>query len=334
MTLSIQEQSSTRGAVIRPGCGCSNLRDLDIVQRKQKTQVLWINLGLLLSFFAAELATGLWSHSLSLLADAEHLVSDIAALGLTLLACWVAQRRAAGQATFAYGRVEVLVALVNGLSLLAIATFIAWEAIERIQTPELLLGLPMLIGAGIGLVVNSLNICLLHQHSHDDINLRGAFLHMVADAISSVGVIIAALAVYFLNWLWIDPIASLFVAGLTALGAIPLVRESVEILMEYAPRSIKPAEVTASLKSFPGVYGVEKLHIWTITSGQVMLCAHLIVQSLNAHERDRLLKQLQAHLKQEHGIGESILQLTSRDYTESIALHPLFNNNLVDLIKL
>ena len=330
MVLPVQEDSSNHRPFMSSGCGCS-LDIADAVQRQQKTQILWMILGILLVFLIAELATGLWSHSLSLLADAEHLVSDIAALGLTLLASWLAQRPAAGQATFAYRRAEILVALANGLSLFAIAGLIAWEAVARFQAPEPLLGLPMLVGAGIGLAVNSLNIALLHQHSHDDLNLRGAFLHVVADAISSVGVILAALAVYFLNWLWMDAIASLLVAGLTALSAIPLVRESLEILMECAPRSIKPVEVIASLKSFTTVYQVEKLHIWTITSGQVMLCAHLTVESLNAQERDRLLKQLQDHLRQEFGINESILQLTSRDI--AIALHPLFNNNLVSMLS-
>jgi cobalt-zinc-cadmium efflux system protein len=291
-----------------------------------------MTLGLLIGFFIAELGTGLWSHSLSLLADAGHLLSDVATLGLTLLASWLAVRPAGGQATFGYRRVEILAALVNGFSLLAIATLIAWEAMARFQAPEPVLGLPMLIGATTGLLVNSLNITLLHQHSHNDLNLRGAFLHVVADAVSSVGVILAALAVYFLDWLWIDPAASLLVAGLTGLSAIPLVRESLEILMEYAPRSIDPAEVVASLKSFSAVDRVEKLHIWTITSSQVMLCAELIVESLNAEERERLLRQLQEHLNQEFGIDESILQMTSSDRIP-VALHPLLSNNLVSLLS-
>jgi cobalt-zinc-cadmium efflux system protein len=142
---------------------------------------------------------------------------DIATLGLTLLARWLAMRPANGQATFGYRRVEILAALLNGLSLLAIAALITWEAMARFQAPEPVLGLPMLITAAMGLIVNSLNITLLHQHSHDDLNLRGAFLHVVADAVSSVGVILAALAVYFFNWLWIDAAASLLVAGLTGL---------------------------------------------------------------------------------------------------------------------
>lgn len=333
MRLLVQEHSGAHYPVIRSCCGCSPIADLDVIHRRQRNQRLGITVVLLLSFFVAQLGIGLWSHSLSLLADAGHLFSDVASLGLTLLASWLAQRPAAGQATFGYRRVEILVALVNGLSLLAIAFFIAWEAVGRVQTPEPILGLPMLIGAAVGLVVNGLNITLLHQHRHDDLNLRGAFLHVVADAASSVGVILAALAVYFLNWSWIDAATSLLVAGLTALSAIPLIRESLEILMEYAPRSIDPAEVATTLKSFSAVYRVEKLHIWTITSGQLMLCAHLSVQALSAEERDRLLKQLQTHLNQEFGISESILQLTSSNPTESIALHPLFSNNLLSLLS-
>jgi len=328
----VQKNSGIHHPVIRPGCGCSHTGEPEVVQRRQKTQSLLMTLGLLVGFFAAELGTGLWSHSLSLLADAEHLLSDIAALGLTLLARWLAMRPATGQATFGYRRVEILAALLNGLSLLAIAALITWEAMARFQAPEPVLGLPMLITAAMGLIVNTLNITLLHQHSHDDLNFRGAFLHVVADAVSSVGVILAALAIYFFNWLWIDAAASLLVAGLTGLSAIPLVQESLEILMEYAPRSIDPDLVAASLKSFSAVDRVEKLHIWTITSGQVMLCAELIV-SLNAEERERLSQQLQAHLNQEFGIGESILQLTSPNYTEPVALHPLFSNNLVSLLS-
>lgn len=329
--LPFSKHSGTSPAT-RPRCGCSHLADPEAVQNRQKAQSLWIPLYLLAGLFVAELGTGLWSHSLSVLADAGHLLSDIAALGLTLLASWLAQRPAVGQATFGYRRVEILVALVNGLSLLVIAALIAGEAIARLQTPASVLGLPMLIGAVIGLVVNSLNITLLHQHSHDDLNLRGAFLHVVADALSSVSLILAALFVYFLNWSWVDGVGSLFVAGLTGLSAMPLVQESLEILMEYAPRSVDPAAVAATLNSYKAVERVEKLHIWTITSGQVMLCAHLIVESSNSEEREQLLKQLQAHLHQD-GISESVLQLTSRAYTESFALHPLFTNKLASLLS-
>jgi cobalt-zinc-cadmium efflux system protein len=329
----IQGHSDTHSPTTRPSCQCSHLSQLDIVDRQQKMQTLWIALGLLSSFFVTELSISVWSHSLSLLADAGHLLSDVAALGLTLLANWLAQRPAAGQATFGYRRVEIFAALVNGLSLLAIAVFITCEAIARFQAPEPVLGLPMLIAATIGLIVNGLNITLLHQHSHNDLNLRGAFLHVVADAVSSIGIIFAAIAIYCLNWLWIDAVASLIVALLTGVSAIPLVQESLAILMEYAPSFIKPDEVTASLESFTNVESIEKLHIWTITTGQVMLCAHVRVKSLNIEQQENLLKQLQAHLHQNFGIEESILQITTSKHTETPDLHPLFKKNLVSLLS-
>lgn len=314
-------------------CRCSHSGAAEIVHRRQKTQTLWVTLILLISFFIAELGISLWSHSLSLLADAGHLMTDVAALSLTLLASWFATRPAAGQATFGYHRVEMLAALMNGLSLLAIAALIAWEAIGRLQAPEPVLGLPMLIGAAIGLLINSINVTLLHQHSHDDLNLRGAFLHVLADLVGSVGVILAALAVYFLNWLWVDAGASLLVASLTGFSAVPLIQESLDVLMEYAPRSINPDQVSTTLKSFTGVERVERLNIWTITSGQVMLCADLTVASLNAEQRDQLLQKIQAYLERDFGINQPILQITSRADQEFVDLHPLLNNDLASLLS-
>lgn len=268
-------------------------------------------MGLRISFFLVEMGIGLWSHSLSLVAGAGHLLSDIAAIGLTLLATWLAQRPAVGQATFGYRRLEILVALINGLGLIAIASLIAWKAISHFQSPEPVSALPMLIVAFLGLFVNSLNIRLLHSDSHHDLNLRGAFLHVVADAASFVGVILAALAVYCFNWVIADAAASLLVACLISLSAIPFIGDSLRILMEYAPPSINVAEVEAALNTNACVLSVEKLHIWTIASGQVALCAHLVVESLSSQERDKLLLQLQTHLTQEFQVCESTLQITA-----------------------
>lgn len=331
--VSLKQDFGSNCAVKGRFCGCSDLHDAKVVQSSRKTRLLGIALGLLSVFLVAEWSMGLWSHSLSLQADAGHMLSDVTALGLTILASWLAQRPAAGQATFGHRRVEILAAFANGVCLLALSAIIAWEAINRFQVPEPVSGLPMLIVAGVGLVVNTLNINLLHKHSHNDLNLRGAFLHIVSDAASSVGIIVAALAVHFLNWLWADAAVSLLVACLTGVSALPLVQESVAILMEYAPGSIDPAKVEASIKSFAAVCQVEKLHIWTISSGQVALCAHLTVDSLNAEERDRLVRQLQAHLNREFGIEESVLQLTSRHSREPVALHPLFRQNLIASLK-
>ena len=327
MTLSVkQAPGNHRIAVVRGCCDYSHLR-----QSGQKTHLLWLSLGMLGSLFVAELITGLWSGSLSLLADAGHMLSDVAALGLTLIATWLAKRPATNRATFGHGRVEILAALVNGVSLLAIAAFIGWEAVAQFQSPEPILGLPMLMVAGVALVINSINIALLHKASRDDLNLRGAFLHVVADAASSVGLILAAVAVYFWNWVWVDAVVSVLIACSVSVSALPIIQQSLEILMEYAPRSVDPARVEAALNSFAAVERVQKLQIWTITSGEVILCAQLIVDSSTLRQRDRLLIELQAHLEVEFGIRESTLQLTSDKSTEAIALHPLLSSNLSDL---
>lgn len=319
-------------AVLRPCCNYSNFLDSKASLSKQKVKLLWLSLSVLCGFFMAELSTGLWTHSLSLLADAGHVLSDIAALGLTLIATWLAQRPAANRATFGHYRVEILAALVNGVTLFAIATFIAWEAVSRFQSPQPVSGLPMLIVAGVGLVMNSINIGLLHKASRDDLNLRGVFLHVVADAASSIGVILAALAVYFLNWAWVDSAVSLLIACFVGFSALPIIRESLEILMEYAPRSVDPVQVEIALNSFAAVERVEKLHIWTINLGQVALSAHIIVDSWSNEQREQLLRQLQAHLDKEFGICQSTLQLTSRKFTETLTIHPLLNSNLIDLL--
>lgn len=333
MTLLKEHSRNNRTGRLRPCCDYSHLIDAKVSQNKQKTQLLWVVLSLLIGFFIAESITGLWSHSLSLLADAGHILSDLAALGLTLIATWLSHRPAANRATFGYRRVEILTALVNGLGVLMVSALIAWKAVEHFPSPEIVLGLPMLIVAGAGLAVNSINIALLHKASRDDLNLQGAFLHVVADAASSVGVIVAGLAVYFLNWVWVDAAVSLLIACSVCLSSLPLIHHSLEILMEYAPRSIDPARIKAALSSFEAVERVEKLHIWTITSKEVALCAHLVVNSRSCEQRDRLLEELQAYLKQ-FGIRETTLQLTSHKTAEPITLHPLLNSNLIDLFAL
>ncbi|WP_375509543.1 cation diffusion facilitator family transporter [uncultured Nostoc sp.] len=309
-------------------CGCAD-DCVKVVNNYQKAKNLWITVGLLAIFFVAEWSVGLWSQSLSLQADAGHILSDITALVISLLASFLAQQPANKKATFGHQRIEVLAALVNGLGLLAIATFIVFEAIQRWQHPAAILGLPMLAIAVLGLMVNLLNITLLHPHTHNDLNLRGALLHVIADTVSSVGVIIAALAVHLWDWWWADVAISIVVATFTGLSALPLVQESLRIFLEYAPESIDPVEVEISLKSFPGVVEVEKLHIWTISLDKVMLCTNLTVECITIQERDRLLTKLETHIRKTFNIAEITLQLTSCIKPSALQIHPLFNQDLV-----
>ncbi|HEY9795135.1 MAG TPA: cation diffusion facilitator family transporter [Leptolyngbyaceae cyanobacterium] len=200
-------------------------------QEGSKVKLLVTVLVLICSFSIAELAVGLFSHSLALLADSGHMASDCFALVLALMATWMAQRRRNSNSAPGNHWVEVVAALVNGVGLVAIAFWIGWEAIVRLQSPPVeILSLPMLATASVGLGVNTINIFLLHKDSHHDLNLRGAFLHVLADAASSVGVILAAIAVWTLHWLWADGVISLLVSGLIIISATSLIVQSLKML--------------------------------------------------------------------------------------------------------
>ncbi len=196
--------------------------------RLQKVRLLWTVLVLVSCFSLSELAVSIWTHSLALQAESGHMISDSFALGLSVLAAWSAQSRF-NKVIFGVVRFEVLAALVNGIGLVAIALWIATEAIARLQSPPVeILSLPMLITAVLGLGVNSINAFLLHDHTHHDLNMRGAFLHIMADVIGSVGVILAAIAVWLMHWFWADGLISLLVSGLIFLSAIGLIAQTLE----------------------------------------------------------------------------------------------------------
>lgn len=198
--------------------------------RLHKVRLLWTALVLVSCFSLLELAVSFWSHSLALQAEAGHMISDSLALGLSVLAAWSGQFRLFAKGRFVR-RFEVFAALVNGIGLVAIASAIATEAIANLQSPpDDILSLPMLITAAIGLGVNGINAFLLHDSSHHDLNVRGAFLHIMADLISSVGVVLAAIAVWLLHWFWADGAVGLFVSGLIFLSAIPLLAQSLNQL--------------------------------------------------------------------------------------------------------
>jgi len=288
-------------------CGCNQH---GVGDRPQKTRSLWIALVLIGSFSILEFAMSAASGSLALLAEAGHMLSDCAALGLALLAAWIGQLPASDRAPFGYRRVEILAAMVNGLGLVAIALWVGWEALSRLQAPSVeIVALPMLVTAILGLIINLVNIALLHPHSHNDLNLKGAFLHMVADALGTIGVIGAAIAVYTLGWTWADSAISLVVAGFIGVGAIPLIRESFAILLEQAPSHVDVAAVRATLEAAEGVRQVEHLRLWAIAPGQDTLSAHLVVDEMDGEMRDRLLQALQITLEAQFGLRDVCLQM-------------------------
>ncbi len=199
----------------------------------KKVKLLITALILIGSFALVELGAGLFSHSLALLADAGHMASDTFALVLALLATWIARGRNSSSIALGNHWIEFVAALCNGVVLVAIALWVGWEAIERLQSPSVeILSLPMLATATVGFGVNSVNILLLHKDSHHDLNIRGAFLHVLADTASSIGVILGAIAVWALGWMWADGAISLFVAALISISAIPLIIQSLKALLE------------------------------------------------------------------------------------------------------
>ncbi len=286
-----------------------------------KARLLWTALVTIGLFSAVELAVSLSSRSLALTAEAGHMLSDCGSLVLALLATWIARLPASNQAPFGYRRVEILAALVNGLGLVAIALWVGSQALTRLQTPsDDILGLPMLIMATIGLGVNTLNALMLHDHSHHDLNLKGAFLHMVADAVSSIGVILAAIAVWAFHWNWADGAVSLLVAGLILAGAIPLLRQSVDVLLEKTPSHLDLDRIKAHLLSVEGVIAVENLRVWAIAPGQETLTVQLMVNLPTGAERDRCLRQIQTSLQTNFGIADPIIQMAAPTLPKPINL--------------
>jgi cobalt-zinc-cadmium efflux system protein len=284
----------------------------EVVHSPQKLRSLWVAIALMGIFASVEVAIALMSHSLALLAESVHMVSDAAALGIALLAAWLSQRPASNQATFGYRRFEILAALVNGVGLVGIALWIGREAIAHLQSPpDAILSQPMLFAALLGFGVNTVNASLLHTHSHGDLNVRAAFLHMVADAASSVGVVLAAIAVWQWHWLQADSLVSLAIAGLIVTGAMPLIRQSADILLEKVPTHLDVEAIRGHLLTTDGVRAVVDLHVWAIAPGQEALMADLQIDEMSSEMRDRLLAVLKESLRKTFQLSTVYLQMTS-----------------------
>jgi cobalt-zinc-cadmium efflux system protein len=236
-------------------------------------------------FFVAEVAGGVISNSLALLADAGHMFTDVGALALSLFVAWFSRQPAAPEKTYGYLRLEILAALLNGAVLLLVSGLIVWEAIGRLQAPEPLQGGLMLGVALGGLLINAASAAILHPVHGHSLNARGAYLHVVGDLLGSVGTVIAALVVRTTGWLTADPIASMVVTLLVVRSAWRLVRESVDVLLEATPAHISLGRVREGLQSIAGIESVHDLHVWTVTSGMVAMSAHAVVKEPDANQQ-------------------------------------------------
>lgn len=269
------------------------------------------------AYMAAEVVGGLIANSLALLADAGHMLSDSVALGLALFATWMASRPPTTRRTYGYHRAEILAALANGATLLAVAGWIVVEAIDRLRhPPEVAGGLMMAIAAG-GLLVNGAMLLVLRGGRDESLNLRGAWLHVLTDTLGSVQAIVAGGLILAFGWTWADPVASILIAALVVYSAWGLVRETVSILMESVPAHLDLGEIQAAILAIDGVRHVHDLHVWTVTSGFVALSTHVEVEP---PVDEALLWQVRAMLRERFEIAHSTIQLESCQRPQQIVV--------------
>jgi len=240
-------------------------------------------LGLTCTFLAVEVAAGLLTGSLSLLADAGHMLTDVAGLVLALAAMKFAERRPSPRRTYGYHRVEILAALTNGVVLLVVAAYIIAEALNRFRAPQPIAGVPVLAVASVGLLVNLAGALLLHHGSQASLNVRGVYNEALADALSSVGVIVGASVITATGWYWVDPAVAAGIALFVLPRTYALLREAVQVLLEGTPREVDLPALREAMECVPGVKAVHDLHVWTLTSGLHALSAHAILEDGAAH---------------------------------------------------
>ena len=281
--------------------------DSNCCSSQQPTRALWIALTLTCIFTVVEFAGGWLTNSLALMADAGHMLTDAAALGLSLFALRFAARPATARKTYGFQRVEILAALVNGVTLVLISLVIFYEAYERLFSPPLVKSGPMLAIACAGLVINLLCASALHGSHSANLNVRGALLHVIGDALGSVGAIVAGILMLTRGWYLADPLISFGVGLLILYNSWRLVKDSVDILLEGTPAHIDLETVRGALNSVEGVESIHDLHIWTLTSGIHAMSCHAVV--CGNDDRHQILEQLSEIVRQRFKIDHTTIQL-------------------------
>lgn len=267
---------------------------------------LALALGLVLAFAGVEAVAGTLAGSVALLADAAHMLSDAAALGLALFAAWLATRPATPDRSFGWRRAEVLAALANAVVLVALGALILWESAARLSDPPEVAGGWVLAAGAVGLAVNIAAARILHG-AGSGLNVRAAMLHVLADLASSVGVVVAGLVVLATGWRYADPIAGLAIGVLVVLGAVSILRETLGVLLEASPRGMRAREVGDAILATDGVVGVHDLHLWTITSGFPALSAHVLVAA--GADCHAIRRELEATLRDRFELTHTTLQV-------------------------
>lgn len=279
-------------------------------------KILMVSFWIISIYMVVEAVGGWLTNSLALLSDAGHMFSDAVSLGIALLAFKLGERAASLQRTYGYKRFEILAAALNGLTLLAIALFIFIEAAQRFINPPTIATTGMLIVSSIGLVVNIIVARYMFQSgdTHDNLNMRGAYLHVLSDLLGSVGAIAAAVLIMIFGWNWADPLASVLVAALVFRSGWQISRDSVHILMEGAPKELDLLQIAADIGATAGVMGVHDIHLWTITSGVHALTCHIVVSGSCTIAEAEQIQACVEHLLQHQGIVHTTIQVESEQH--------------------
>ncbi|MFB9463363.1 cation diffusion facilitator family transporter [Streptomyces cinereospinus] len=279
---------------------------------------LRIALSITLTVMVVEVVGGVLADSLALIADAAHMATDALGLGMALLAIHFANLPASAHRTFGYARAEILAALANCLLLLGVGGYVLYEAIQRFVTPAGTEGGLTVVFGLVGLVANMISLSLLVRGQKESLNVRGAFLEVAADALGSVAVLVSAVVILTTGWQAADPIASLVIGLMIVPRALRLLRETLDVLLESAPKDVDMAEVRAHMVALDGVEDVHDLHAWTITSGLPVLSAHVVVRSdvLNAIGHEKMLHELQTCLGDHFDVEHCTFQLEPGGHAE------------------
>lgn len=265
-----------------------------------------IAIALNVAFVAIEAVYGLAADSLALLADAGHNLSDVLGLLMAWGAIFLARREPSRWRTYGMRKTTILAALFNALILLMAIGGIAWEAVRRLAEPAPVAGMTVVVVAAIGVVINAATMLLFVSDSKDDINIRGAFMHMAADAAVSLGVVVAGLIIFYTGLLWLDPVISLVIVAVIFIGTWSLLKESLNLAMDAVPKGIDPDGIRRYLNDLPGVEAVHDLHIWGLSTTETALTAHLVKP--DAADDDRVIQQASETLRTEFGVGHITLQ--------------------------
>jgi len=285
-----------------------------------KTRLLWsIIINIIITLF--EIVIGLVSGSLALISDAVHNFTDVGSLTLSWWGEKISSKAPTPNKTYGFKRAEVLIAFINSLVLLAVVVLIAKEAIIRLAHPEQLSGGLVAITATIALLGNGLATLILKKHSHDNLNMKSAWLHSFQDAIFSLGVIVGAILIYFFHWNIIDPIISILLSIFIAREAYKIIKNAINILMESVPNDLDMEVIRNFLQKTPGVESVHDLHIWQTDTNSRFLSVHIVTKNLNNTERAKLLNLLQKNIEKEFKISHTTIQMLYIDQENPLPLN-------------